>query len=205
MKSVFIRSLIIIVPMFLLQSCAQEQEMATSSQQNTDSAELGFEERSLYSEFNIQMTIRDVMNTFIDPNADIIWEAVSYDASIDGGIIERMPETDEDWRLLRNSAIGIIEGANSLMIPGRRVASPGSSTPYPDAEYEPLEVEEKLREDRASWIAFSQGLQAATLNVMNAIDARDLDAYTEAGGAVDNACTACHQQYWYRSELRPSP
>jgi len=99
MKLVFIRSLIIIVPMFLLQSCAQEQEMATSSQQNTDSAELGFEERSLYSEFNIQMTIRDVMNTFIDPNADIIWEAVSYDASIDGGIIERMPETDEDWRL----------------------------------------------------------------------------------------------------------
>ncbi len=100
---------------------------------------------------------RDVMNTFIDPNADIIWEAVSFEASVDAGIVERVPETDEDWDLLRNSAIGIIEGANSLMIPGRRVAPPGSTTPYPDAEYEPLEVEEKLQQDRASWIVFLKG------------------------------------------------
>ncbi len=114
----------------------------------------------LYSEFNVQMTIRDVMNTFIDPNADIFWEAVSYDASLDGGIVELRPETDEDWAVLRKSAIGIIEGANSLMIPGRRVAPPGSTTDYPDAEYEPLEVEEKLQADRASWVGFAQGLQA---------------------------------------------
>lgn len=213
MKSEFIRTLLYIVPVILIQSCAQEEtavgvsefSQAELDSEGQGSVALSSIERELYSEFNIQMTIREVMNTFIDPNADIIWEAVSYEASLDAGIIERVPETDEDWDLLRKSAIGIIEGANSLMIPGRRVAPPGSTTPYPDAEYEPFEVEEKLQEDRASWIAFSQGLQQATLNVVNAIDARDIDAYTEAGGSVDTACTACHQQYWYRSELRTSP
>jgi hypothetical protein len=197
MKPLLTRTLLIIVPAILIQSCAQEEAQEPEG--------LGINEVVPYSEFNIQMTIRDVMNTFIDPNADIIWEAVSFEASVDAGIVERVPETDEDWDLLRKSAIGIIEGANSLMIPGRRVAPPGSTTPYPDAEYEPLEVEEKLQQDRASWIGFSQGLQLATLSVLDAIDSRDLDAYTEAGGAVDNACTACHQQYWYRTELRTSP
>ncbi len=213
MKSVISSALLIIVPIILIQSCAQEEQVAVVSEfpqeglssAGVNSEGMGSEERSLYSEFNTQMTIRDVMNTFIDPNADTIWEAMSYEASLDEGIIERVPETDEDWNLLRKSAIGIIEGANSLMIPGRRVAPPGSTTPYPDAEYEPFEVEEKLRQDRTSWVAYSQGLQLATLNVINAIDARDLDAYTEAGGSVDNACTACHQQYWYRPELRTSP
>lgn len=207
MKSIFTRALFIIIPAFLIQSCAQKEDAA--GELGTSPARSGSEamiaERDLYSEFNIQMTIRDVMNTFIDPNADIIWEAVSFDASLDGGMVERVPETDEDWELLRKSAIGIIEGANSLMIPGRRVAPPGSTTPYPDAEYEPLEVEEKLQQDRASWIAFAQGLQVATMSALNAIDARDLDAYTEAGGAIDRACTACHQQYWYRTELRTNP
>ena len=208
MKSRFIRALFIIIPAFLIQSCAQKEDagnVSEFSQVGLDSEGARPAERDLYSEFNIQMTIREVMNTFIDPNADIIWEAVSFETSLEGGIIERVPETDEDWDLLRKSAIGIVEGANSLMIPGRRVAPPGSTTPYPDAEYEPFEVEEKLQQDRASWIAFAQGLQAATMSALNAIDARDLDAYTEAGGAVDNACTACHQQYWYRTELRTSP
>ncbi len=207
MESIFTRALFIIIPAFLIQSCAQKEDAV--SEGGTAPVRSGSEsmiaDRDLYSEFNIQMTIRDVMNTFIDPNADIIWEAVSFEASLDGGIIEKVPEADEDWELLRKSAIGIIEGANSLMIPGRRVAPPGSTTPYPDAEYEPLEVEEKLQQDRVSWIAFAQGLQVATMSALNAIDARDLDAYTEAGGAIDNACTACHQQYWYRTGLRTNP
>ncbi len=194
---------VVLISVMTLQACSQQEEAAQINASSMDSQNASSSD--LYSEFNVQMTIRDVMNTFIDPNADILWEAVSYDASLDGGIVELRPETDEDWAVLRKSAIGIIEGANSLMIPGRRVAPPGSTTDYPDAEYEPLEVEEKLQADRASWVGFAQGLQATALLALNAIDERNLDAYTEAGGAIDDACTACHQQYWYRPELRTSP
>ncbi len=48
------------------------------------------------------MTIRDVMNTFIDPN-DIICRSHEFEASVDAGIVERVPETDEDWDLLRKA------------------------------------------------------------------------------------------------------
>ncbi len=43
------------------------------------------------------------------------------------------------------------------MIPGRRVAPPGSTTHYPNAEYEPFEVEEKLQQDRAHGLVFLKG------------------------------------------------
>lgn len=158
-----------------------------------------------YEEFNTSLTIRDVMNTLIDPNADVVWEAVGYDASfVDGEVIitENSPESDEDWAALRRNVMAMIEGANSLMIPGRQVAPPGSTTDFPDYEYLPNEVEARLREDRQSWIGFAQAFQQANLEVLAAIDARDLDAYVEAGGAVDDVCTACHQQYWYRPEFQ---
>ena len=194
---------VVIFSVLTLQACSQQEEVTEVSASDMDSQSSATSVP--YSEFNIQMTIRDVMNTFIDPNADVLWEAVSYDISLEGGIIELRPETDEDWSELRKSAIGIIEGANSLMIPGRRVAPPGSTTDYPDAEYEPFEVEMKLQQDPVAWIGFAQGLQGATLLALDAIDKQDLDAYTEAGGLIDDACTACHQQYWYRPELRTEP
>lgn len=158
-----------------------------------------------YDEFNNTLTIRDVMNALIDPNADIVWDAVSYDAEfIDGEavIVENSPETEEQWDALRLNVVAMIEGANSLMIPGRRVAPPGATTDFPDYEYVPEEVEARLSEDRQSWLGFAQAFQQANLRVLDAIAARDLDAYVEAGGEVDDVCTACHQQYWYRPEFQ---
>ncbi len=80
-----------------------------------------------YEEFNTRLTIRDVMNTLIDPNADIVWEAVGYEAMfVDGEtvIVDSSPQSDEDWEMLRRNVIAMVEGANSLMIPGREVAPP---------------------------------------------------------------------------------
>lgn len=194
MKNLWCKASLVLIPLVLLQACSQQEEVALVSAPTAESA--------AYTEFNTQLTIRDVMNTLIDPNADVIWEAVGFEASLENGIVESKPETAEEWDALRKNVIAMVEGANSLMIPGRRVALPGSTTDYPDAEYEPLEVEAKLREDSASWIGFAQAFQFSALQVLAAIDARDLDAYTVAGGDVDDACTACHQQYWYRPELR---
>ena len=96
-----------------------------------------------YAEFNTSITIRDVMNTFIDPSADAIWQAVRFEMD-ENGSREIIPESEEEWEVLRKHAISIIEGANALMIPGRHVAAPGSTTEFPAYEYLPEEVEQKL-------------------------------------------------------------
>lgn len=151
-----------------------------------------------YAEFNTSATIRDVMNTLIDPNADAIWNAVRFELD-ETGEREVFPVTDEEWQLHRRQAIAMIEGANSLMIPGRRVAPPGATTDFPEYEFLPEEVEAKLREDRQSWITYAQGFQASVQDVIAAIDARDVDRLSETAGLVDAQCESCHSQYWYRS------
>lgn len=148
--------------------------------------------------FNTQATIRDVMNTLIDPHADALWQSVGFVIS-EAGIEEFWPQTEEEWLALRRSAISIIEGANALMIPGRSVAAPGASTEFPEYEYEPDEVQAKLDEDWTSWLGFAQGLQQVTLQALSEIDQRDTAGLSEVGGAIDQACEACHSQYWYRS------
>lgn len=148
--------------------------------------------------FNTRATIRDVMNTLIDPHADALWNAVSYVAT-EEGIEERYPQSDEEWAEVRGHAISMIEGANSLMIPGRRVAPPGSTTEFPDYEYLPEEVQEKLDEDWASWEGFAQGFQQSVLTALEAVESRDVEGLSEAGAGIDAACESCHSQYWYRT------
>lgn len=80
--------------------------------------------------FNTTATIRDVMNTLVDPQADALWNSVRFEVD-ENGSREMRPETDEDWMALRRAAVAIIEGGNSLMIPGRRVAPAGASTEFP--------------------------------------------------------------------------
>jgi hypothetical protein len=154
-----------------------------------------------YSEFDSRLTIRDVMNTLIDPSADALWNAVKFEMDADGER-EVRPETDEDWDRHRKQAIVLIEGANALMIPGRRVAPPGATTEFPEYEYQPDEVDAKLREDWQSWLAFARVLQGPAFSMLASIEARDADLLSEYGAALDEACETCHSLYWYRSEAQ---
>jgi hypothetical protein len=157
-----------------------------------------------YGEFNTTATIRDVMNTLVDPNVDILWNAVRYE-NTDAGEREYKPETADEWTTLRHTAIAIIEGGNALMIPGRRVAPPGSTTDFPEYEFLPDEVQAKLNANRAAWDGFAKGLQAGALQALEAIDARDAEKLSESGEALDAACEACHLQYWYRPDGAAAP
>src|SRR6187399_1872100 len=81
-------------------------------------------------------TVKDLMLAIIDTNADVVWESVSS-VSNEKGIIETRPQTDEDWQKVRRGAVALAEGANMLMIPGRRVARPGEKSETPGVELEP--------------------------------------------------------------------
>ncbi len=152
------------------------------------------------SPYNNEITLREIMNSLIDPHADALWNAVRVVAD-SNGITEYAPESEEDWNALRISAISIIEGANALMVPGRRVARPGAVGEFPEFEFTPEEVEEKLALDRQSWVEFSRGLQNAAFELLDAVDNRNPDQLSEYGATLDEACEACHSIYWYRAGI----
>jgi hypothetical protein len=66
-------------------------------------------------------TIKDLIESIIDPSADAIWGAVGTVVD-DQGTHEYRPKTPEEWLDLRRAAVRIVEGSNLLMMPGREAA-----------------------------------------------------------------------------------
>src|SRR3954471_9109914 len=68
------------------------------------------------SEFRTTATIKDIMDSLVDPSADEIWESVAtvVDAA---GVHERYPRTDEEWKTVRRDAIRLLEATNLLQMP----------------------------------------------------------------------------------------
>jgi hypothetical protein len=68
--------------------------------------------------------VQDIMALQIDPAADAIWESVSTTVTKDG-THEHKPLSDKEWILERGRALMLIEGANLLLMDGRRIAREG--------------------------------------------------------------------------------
>jgi hypothetical protein len=146
-------------------------------------------------EFRLNATIRDIMDSFIDPAADHIWDAVSITVTAKGRE-EKHPRTDEEWKELRRRAIQVMEGANLLLVPGRRVARPGEKVD-PRVAIPPDQIEALINEDRASFTKMAHDLYDSVLPVLQAIDAKDKDKLLEVSDGIDRACENCHSKYWY--------
>ena len=146
-------------------------------------------------EFRLNGTIQDIMDSFIDPAADHIWDAVSITVTAKGSE-EKHPRTDEEWKELRRRAIQIMEGANLLLVPGRRVARPGEQVD-PRVALPPDQIEALIKEDRASFTKMALDLHDSVLPVLQAIEAKDKDKLLDVGDGIDRACENCHIKYWY--------
>jgi hypothetical protein len=66
-------------------------------------------------------TVREIMESIVDPAADAIWGAVEIVATLEGKV-EKQPTTDDEWQAVRRHAVTLMEAGNLLVIPGRRVA-----------------------------------------------------------------------------------
>jgi hypothetical protein len=148
--------------------------------------------------YRVTATIEEIMRHMIDPAADAIWESVVTEVTAEG-MVEYAPETDEEWAALRGQAVTLVEATNLLVMPGRRVAAPGSRSELPGVDLEPEQIEALLEQDRAAWTQFVDGLHASGVTVLEAIDRRDVDALLVAGDGLDLACENCHVRYWYPS------
>lgn len=147
-------------------------------------------------------TLQELMLSVIDPNVDPIWNAVKTTITRDG-IEEKAPQTDEEWKVLRQHAISLIEAANLLQLPGRTIAADGASTSIDPVEQSPAQIGQLIARQPDDFASKAQGLQSAAILTLQAIDARDANGLLKAGEALEHACEACHSAYWYPNDQRP--
>jgi hypothetical protein len=146
--------------------------------------------------FNPVATIREIMNSVIDPSVDEVWNAVA--TTVDhAGMTEHAPKTDEDWAELRRHALIVSEAANLLMMPNRPVAAPGAPSLAPGIELTPEEIRALIDKNPDAWNSYVGQLQDSLTPVLAAIDARDADALFELGEKIDATCENCHSVFWY--------
>src|SRR5262245_48196170 len=117
-------------------------------------------------------SIREVMNSVIDPNVDVVWNAAK--TVIDHGkAIDHAPANDEEWAAVRHSALTVMEGANLLMMPGRAVAPPGAGSLSPGIELAPEQIRAVIDQNPHGWDQFARSLQDSLQPALAAIDKKD--------------------------------
>jgi hypothetical protein len=148
-------------------------------------------------------TIKDIMESIIDPSADAIWGAVGTVVD-EQGTHESLPKTPEEWLDLRRAAVRIVEGSNLLLMPGREAAPAGTKSEAPGVELEPDQIAALIKKNRKSFNAFAKALQALGVEVMRASESKDAGLVVEIGGRMENVCENCHQTFWYPQAKRAS-
>jgi len=141
-------------------------------------------------------SIREVMNSVIDPSVDVVWNSVGSDID-HGRITDRAPATDEHWAEVSRHALIVSEAPNLLMMHNRPVAPPGAPSLAPGVELTPEEIRSLIDKNPAGWYLFAQQLQEAMKPALAAIDAKDSEALFAAGEKIDATCENCHQVFWY--------
>ena len=121
--------------------------------------------------------VKQLMNSVIDPAAEVYWDAVGTIIDLNG-TEEIAPGTDEEWQAVRNAAIVIAESGNLLMLEGRRQGG-------------------------VEWMALSRALIEVGREALEAAEAEDTAAVFDAGAEVYYACSRCHATY-APDTLRPS-
>ena len=150
------------------------------------------------AEFRPTSTVKDIMDSVIDPSADALWDSVEVVATLQG-TERKAPKTDDDWKMLRRHAVSLVEASNLLLIPGRHVARAGEKAEDARVDLHPEEIEALLAKDPAAWALRAHWLHDAASESLKAVDARDATALMNAGETLDTSCENCHRNYWYRT------
>jgi hypothetical protein len=144
------------------------------------------------------VSVKELMRFTIDPLADNIFDAVTWDITRKG-IAETKPKTEEDWEKVKIGAVTLAEAIYLLKVP-RPFAPDGdvnnSTGPNPP-ELSPAQIKAKIDKDPVLWDAKIEALRNAAKEIMQIADRKDADALFEASADVDSACEACHLEYWY--------
>jgi hypothetical protein len=150
--------------------------------------------------FTPVLSIRELMTHIIDPTADLIFDAAVVDVS-SSGTTTTTPVSDEDWLKVERGILTLTEASNLLKM-SRPVAPAGAEEEpadpgKPPAELPPAEIQGMIDRDRARWNQHADALRTVALASLALVKGRDPEALFKVGGDLDNACEACHLEYWY--------
>ena len=145
-------------------------------------------------------TVQDLMLGLVDPSAKAVFDAVSAE---DGpnGLVEKAPETDEEWGHVRQSALTLVEATNLLLIRGRHMSIPANAQKHNEGELSPAQIEVEVAKNRAIWDKFAIGLREAATGAVKAAEAKQKDQFNNVSADIDTACENCHLHYWYPNEV----
>lgn len=146
-------------------------------------------------------TIKDIMDSMVDPSGDFLFESVAEIADTNG-ITHKAPDTDEEWEEVRHRALVLLEAPNLLIMEGRKVAKPGEKSTNPEIELEPERIQALVDGDRPGFIRRARRLQDAAALALKAIEAKDTNALFHSLENIDKACENCHLHYWYPNDKR---
>ena len=110
-----------------------------------------------------------LMESFIEPSADVIWLSVGTIVTAAGEEHIR-PTTEEEWTKVRNAAVAVSEAGNLLMM-------------------------EPRARDADEWMRLSKAMVDTGAEAIKAADAKDPDAVFEAGAQIYAVCSNCHAKY----------
>jgi hypothetical protein len=183
-------------------ACAEHADQTKKTNEITRSAypaRCGAASSKAASDRQVYSSVKDLMESIIDPSADALWGAAG--TIIDKqGIQDMSPKTPEDWLNVRHAAVRIVEGANLLMMRGREAAPAGTKSEAPGVELEPAEITVLIKKKRKSFDAFAKALQALGLEALRASEAKDVPLLEDIGGRMEAVCEGCHQTFWYPLE-----
>jgi hypothetical protein len=144
----------------------------------------------------VYTSIKELMDSIIDPSADALWGAVGTVVDKEG-IHEALPKTQEEWLDVRRAAVRLVEGSNLLMMPSREGAPAGTKSEVAGVELEPAEITVLMKTRRKSFDGFAKAFQVLSLESMRAIDAKDGVLLLDIGARMEEVCESCHQTFWY--------
>ena len=144
-------------------------------------------------------TIRDIMDSIVDPSANQLWDSVAVTVDLEG-LHESFPESDDEWAAVRRSAISLIEATNLLLMPGREVAESGATAEDSEIELEPAEIKALIEDDRDTWISHTHRFYDVVFALVGQIDNRDTEGFASSIENLDLACERCHLTYWYPND-----
>ena len=147
------------------------------------------------------LTIKDIMDSRVDPAGDFLFESVvtTSDAK---GVHHKAPHTAKQWAEVRRQLQILIDAPALITTPGRKAAHPEERSRNPAVENQPEQVERLINAERADFVVRAGRLRDAAKVAMKAAEARDSKALFTAISGIDKACESCHLHYWYPNDKR---
>ena len=114
-------------------------------------------------------SVKQIMNAITGPAATVVYDAVGYVVTAEG-IEEIIPQNDEEWTVIANSAAALVESGNLLLLGDRAV-------------------------DDGDWVTITRALIDTGTTALRAAEAQDVEGILAVGVDINTTCDDCHAQY----------